>query len=224
MSVSRALLAVTALLLPFLVNAGGVGLGATRLVYPAGEKQVSLNVRNTHETSPFLIQAWLDNASNVKTADFVVAPPLSILRPKAENTLRIMFAGQKLPQDRETLYWMTVKAIPQSAVTEQNTLQLAAASRIKVFYRPANLPVSPAEASKQLTGTLRDGKVTMNNPTPYYITLSSLKIDGKKVNPIMIAPKSNITLTETYSMAKKIEYQTVDDYGAWTAATIINIK
>ncbi|WP_437887517.1 fimbria/pilus periplasmic chaperone [Phytobacter sp. V91] len=224
MSVSRVLIVVTALLLPFMANAGGVGLGATRLVYPAGGKQVSLDVRNTHETAPFLIQSWLDNANNVKTADFVVVPPLSVLRPKGENTLRIMFVGRGLPQDRETLYWMTVKAIPQSAPAEKNTLQMAAASRIKVFYRPANLPVSPADAWKRLTGTFQAGKVTLNNPTPYYITLSSLKVDGKKITPMMISPKSNVTLTGTFSAARSFEYQTVNDFGAWTSAMVVNIK
>ncbi|MDI5829406.1 fimbria/pilus periplasmic chaperone, partial [Salmonella enterica subsp. enterica serovar Kentucky] len=32
--------------------------------------------------------------------------------PKSENTLRIIYAGQPLPGDRESLFWMNVKAIP----------------------------------------------------------------------------------------------------------------
>ncbi|GAA3611770.1 fimbria/pilus periplasmic chaperone [Gibbsiella greigii] len=224
MRISHVLLTVATLLSPLLAYAGGVGLGATRLVYQAGDKQAALGVRNTNENDPYLIETWLDNANNEQTTDFVVVPPLAVLQPKSENTLRIMFTGQGLPQDRETLYWMTVKAIPQSAPHEKNTLQMAAASRIKVFYRPTNLPIAPSDAWKRLEGTFNTGKVTLHNPTPYYITLSSLTIDGKKVTPLMIAPKNKITLTGTFANAKKAEYQTTNDYGAITETATINIK
>lgn len=224
MRISYILLTLTTLLAPLLAHAGGVGLGATRLIYQAGDKQAALDVRNTNENDPYLIETWLDNANNVQTTDFVVVPPLAVLRPKSENTLRIMFTGQGLPQDRETLYWMTVKAIPQSAPHEKNTLQMAAASRIKVFYRPTNLPIAPNDAWKRIEGTLDTGKVTLHNPTPYYITLSSLAIDGKKVAPVMIAPKNKITLPGSFSNARTAEYQTTNDYGAITEAEKINIK
>lgn len=35
-----------------------VALGATRVVYPAGQKQVQLAVTNNDEKSTFLIQSW----------------------------------------------------------------------------------------------------------------------------------------------------------------------
>lgn len=225
MRISRVLLTITTMLMPLMANAaGGVGLGATRLVYNAGEKQATIEVRNTNENSPFLVQTWLDNANNVKTSDFVVVPPLSVLRPKSENTLRIMFTGKGVAQDRETLYWMTVKAIPQSTSAGPNTLQMAAASRIKVFYRPSGLPVRIADAPAQISGTSSGGKVTLNNPTPYYITLSSLKIDGRKVTPVMLSPKNRVTLPGNYSSARRAEFQTINDYGAWTSAITIDLK
>ncbi len=50
------------------------------------------------------------------------------MKGKKENTLRILDAtNNQLPQDRESLFWMNVKAIPsmdKSKLTE-NTLQLA---------------------------------------------------------------------------------------------------
>jgi fimbrial chaperone protein len=60
---------------------------------------------------------------------------------KKENTLRILDAtNDQLPQDRETLFWMNVKAIPSmdKSKLSDNTLQLAIISRIKLYYRPAN--------------------------------------------------------------------------------------
>jgi fimbrial chaperone protein len=59
-----------------------------------------------------------------------------------ENTLRIIDAtNNQLPQDRESLFWMNVKAIPSmdKSKLSDNTLQLAIISRIKLYYRPAKL-------------------------------------------------------------------------------------
>ncbi|WP_219558676.1 fimbria/pilus periplasmic chaperone, partial [Klebsiella michiganensis] len=49
------------------------------------------------------------------------------------------------PQDRETLFWMNVKAIPSmdKSKLSDNTLQLAIISRIKLYYRPAKLALPP---------------------------------------------------------------------------------
>ncbi|HDS0120215.1 TPA: fimbria/pilus periplasmic chaperone, partial [Escherichia coli] len=51
-----------------------------------------------------------------------------MLPTRKEASLRIMFLGKtNLPTDRETLYWMNVKAIPPTDEknTQKNTLQLA---------------------------------------------------------------------------------------------------
>ena len=44
----------------------GVALGATRVIYPAGQKQVQLAVTNNDENSTYLIQSWVENADGVK--------------------------------------------------------------------------------------------------------------------------------------------------------------
>ncbi len=38
----------------------GVALGATRVIYPAGQKQVQLAVTNNDENSTYLIQSWVE--------------------------------------------------------------------------------------------------------------------------------------------------------------------
>lgn len=220
MRVSGLLLAIFSLMLSpqaSLADSGGVGLGTTRLVYHANEKQTSLDVRNTHTSSPFLIQTWLDNDAGVKTQDFIVVPPLSVLRPKSENTLRIIFTGKGLPDDRETLYWLTVKAIPQSSDQGENTLQLAAASRIKVFYRPAGIVEKHDEAYKKISPSLNGSELTLKNPTPYYLTLIVLRVDNKEIKSFMLPPEGAVTVPGKFSGAKNITYQTINDYGAWTS-------
>ena len=43
------------------VYAGGVGLGATRLVYAGATTQTMMQVRNTHPDATFLIQSWMED-------------------------------------------------------------------------------------------------------------------------------------------------------------------
>lgn len=202
------------------VYAGGVGLGATRMVYSSSTTQSMLQVRNTHPDATFLIQSWMESEKGERTNDFVITPPLYVLKPASESVVKIMFNGKALPQDHETLYWMTVKAIPQQMKNGSgNSLQFASANRIKVFYRPEGLGEGAGDAWKHLSGEYRAGKVTLTNPTPYYLTTINVKIDGMPVQPVMVPPKASVTLAETFSHASDMSYQTINDYGAWTPVT-----
>ncbi|EEY8629107.1 fimbria/pilus periplasmic chaperone [Escherichia coli] len=90
-----------------------VALGATRVIYPANQKQVLLPVTNNDPASVYLIQSWIENAGDQKDTQFVITPPLFSMQGKKENTLRIINAtNHQLPGDRESLFWVNVKAIP----------------------------------------------------------------------------------------------------------------
>ncbi|PHP94043.1 pilus assembly protein PapD [Pantoea agglomerans] len=207
------------------VHAGGVGLGATRMIYSADAKQSTLQVRNTHAQASFLIQSWMETASGERTKDFVITPPLYVLKPATESVVKIIFNGRSLPQDRESLYWITVKAIPQQTKNSAgNSLQFASANRIKVFYRPASLPNNANEAWQKITGEYSAGKVVLRNPTPWFITTINLKVDGKAVKPVMLPPVSSTTLEEKFSRATSLTFQTINDYGAWTPVTRVPLN
>lgn len=105
-----------------------VALGATRVIYPANQKQVLLPVTNNDPASVYLIQSWIENAGDQKDTQFVITPPLFSMQGKKENTLRIINAtNHQLPGDRESLFWVNVKAIPamEKDQKNENTLQLA---------------------------------------------------------------------------------------------------
>ncbi|VTM22458.1 Chaperone protein fimC precursor [Raoultella terrigena] len=184
-----------------------------------------LQVRNTHPDASFLIQSWVEDENNRRSNDFVITPPLYVLKPATESVVKIMFSGKSLQQDRETLYWITVKAIPQqSKSAASNSLQFASANRIKVFYRPEGLQSGASEGWKKITADYRAGKITLNNPTPYYLTTINLKVDGKPVQPAMVPPKASITLGGSFSQASTFSYQTINDYGAWTPTVSLSLN
>lgn len=140
-----------------------VALGATRVIYPANQKQVLLPVTNNDPASVYLIQSWIENAGDQKDTQFVITPPLFSMQGKKENTLRIINAtNHQLPGDRESLFWVNVKAIPamEKDQKNENTLQLAIISRIKMFYRPTHLAMAPEEAPA-ITATLQAADVTI---------------------------------------------------------------
>ncbi|HHA2288280.1 TPA: fimbria/pilus periplasmic chaperone [Enterobacter asburiae] len=201
----------------FQASAGGVALGATRIVYPQGAPQVSLPVNNTDEKARFLIQSWVEDAAGKKTRDFSVTPPLFAIEPQKENTLRISHTGSTpLPADRETLYWFNSKAIPQASeeTRSMNTLQVASLSRIKLFVRPAGLQPKPIEAPEKLRFSRSAGELVIHNPTPYHITLVSLKDGAAELPNTMVAPMSREAVKSPGS--GPVTFRTINDYGAMT--------
>lgn len=196
---------------------GGVSLGATRVIYPQGNTQVSLAVNNTDPKAVFLIQSWIENAQVNKSSDFVITPPLFVMKPKKENTLRIMYVGpNNLPTDRESLYWVNVKAIPSGSkdTANKNTLQIAVLSRIKLFVRPKNLPMASIDAPAKLRFHTSGSTLTIKNPTPYYLTLVQMHAGLATLPTTMVAPMSQVDVKLPANAQGEISYQTVNDYGA----------
>ena len=60
----------------------GVALGATRVIYQADQKQVSLGVNNSDDRNTFLIQSWVENSDGKKDGRFVITPPLFVMQGK----------------------------------------------------------------------------------------------------------------------------------------------
>ncbi|TQI78921.1 fimbrial chaperone protein [Serratia fonticola] len=200
------------------VNAG-VGLGATRVIYPSDQKQVSLGVSNNDDKGTFLIQSWIENADGQKDGRFVITPPLFLIQGKKENTLRIIDAtNNSLPKDRESLFWVNVKAIPsqEKSAQQDNTLQLAITSRIKFFYRPRGLHIPPDKAPEQLRFKRNGNALSIVNPTPYFVTLSELNAGTRVLSATMVPPLGSTSVALPADAGSNVTYRTVNDYGALT--------
>ncbi|MGY3885107.1 molecular chaperone [Aeromonas aquatica] len=203
-------------------QAGGVVLGATRVIYPQGNKQVSLAVTNTDEKAIFLIQSWITDSAEKKSSDFVVTPPLFKLLPKKENTLRMIYVGTNpLPSDRESVYYLNAKAIP--AVSEEaqksNTLQIATQSVIKLFFRPQGLPTASADAPASLRCNIERGMLKVSNPSPYFVTMVNLQIGKTKIANMMVPPLTTESV-DVGNLAGNVVFQSINDYGSQTKPSI----
>lgn len=210
-----------------IVEAGGITLGGTRIIYPAGQKLVSLSVRNTADQNTFMVQSWVEQADGKKSQDFVVTPPLYVSGPGNENTLRLMYAGLPARADQESLYYFNSKAIPSMNKKEmegKNVLMLAAVTRIKLFVRPAGLKPSVDKAPAELIFRRNDNQLQIDNPTPYYITLAQLKAGSKKLPDTMVPPRGNISLPLPAGAGNLVNFRTINDFGAVTPEKSAEIK
>lgn len=213
------------------VAQAGVVIIGTRIIYPAQQKNVSVQLSNM-ENSPALIQAWIDNgdpnaAPETIQTPFVITPPLARIEGNKGQTLRITYTGEPLPQDRESVFYFNLLDIPpkpQDAEIE-NYLQIAVRSRIKLFYRPQNLAISPDDAYQQVQWHIEQyqGKPVLvaNNTTPYFITYNDIKLQQGKSQvsvkePTMVAPFSQhrFALSKNISSASQVVWTVITDYGA----------
>ncbi len=214
-------------LLPYSgASVAGISLSGTRVVYTAQSKEASILVRNQSKQD-VMIQSWLESDGQKNDLPFAITPSLSRLGAEKQQTLRIFYAGQGLPTDRESVFWLSVQEIPQKA-KDDNTLQVAVRQRIKMFYRPANLEGKPEEAAKQLQWrwSAANGKPGMEvvNNTPYYVSLTKATLhSGAQTYPInteMIPPKSTRQLgiknysSHSLTPGAKIDFEAINDFGA----------
>ena len=218
----------------------GIVVNGTRVVYPADKREVTISMRNTGET-PSLVQAWLDagdphSKPGESKVPFVLTPPLFRLDPTKAQSLRLVYTHDSLPVDRESLFWLNVLDVPPRAVVNTelpNQLELAFRHRMKVFFRPAGLTSSAADAPARLTwkAQLSAGKligIQASNPTAYHVSLTQISatIGSRAIvaKVDMVDPFASRTfeLPEPViapSGAVAIEYWFINDYGGNVSAT-----
>ncbi|MFK3663531.1 fimbria/pilus periplasmic chaperone [Scandinavium sp. NPDC088450] len=194
----------------------------TRVIYPSDAKEVSVRVSNKGK-APVLLQSWLDDGDTKATPDkikvpFVLTPPINRVEGGSGQTLRIRSTPNTLPSDRESVFWLNVLEIPAvpnlDKQESKNFLQVAFRSRIKFFWRPAGLKGNAGDGAKALTWHAAGNTLRVKNPSPYYVSLSTVSVGGKKADGKMIAPFSDDTYSLNASPGSKVTAEYISDYGA----------
>lgn len=211
-----------------------VVIQTTRIIYPEGNKEVTTQLRN-NSSQDALVQSWLDDGdpdSTPETADvpFILTPPVAKIAGNGGQQLRIKLLDSNLPKDRESVFYLNTLDIPplNESLQNQNVMQIAIRSRIKLFYRPANLPFSTSEIKSHVVLTKLDGnRVLVNNDTPYNLNLLKVKNNDKAQNilseGLMISPytKQDVNLQNTKLLnGKTVELTIINDFGADESMTV----
>lgn len=72
-----------------------------------------------------------------------------------------------------------------------NKLQVNIKSKFKIFYRPNDTAGDPAKARQQLKFSQSGGRLTVINPTPYFVSFYAVEVGGQSIDdPGMVAPSA----------------------------------
>lgn len=210
---------------------GGLSLSQTRVVFEGMDKSAKVTLNNQSD------RVYLINSRVLPTSDatrqvtemmpFMVTPPLFRLEKESRNTVLIAKNDtSKLPTDRESVFYLSFLAIPAvSNAREVNTdagmtatqVSLGIRTVIKLFYRPSGLAMPATAAPEKLTFAQQGTQLTVKNPTPYYVTLAQLMLDGRTVNVreqgAMIAPFSEEIYAVNGALAKQIHWSVITEFG-----------
>ncbi|EFE54095.1 gram-negative pili assembly chaperone domain protein [Providencia rettgeri DSM 1131] len=228
----------------------GITLHNTRVIFPASEKRgVSYTLTNNTDNL-YLLQARVvpfegKTENTTETQPIVVLPPLQRFEPHERQVLRLRVVDEhKLPTDRESVFALTLKAIPSQSrsdvVEDKNAaenkgpsgvmLQLAVQNNLKVFYRPQGIAkLTPLQVSQQLQAHRQGTSLIIKNPTAYYVTFGELSVDGNKLSSTdlkrMVPPFGQ----QTYSLPERVQggevrWRTLSDYGSLTEEQHLTLK
>jgi P pilus assembly protein, chaperone PapD len=197
---------------------GGIVVGGTRVIFPGNDSDTTISIYNKETELPYLIQTWVDpfDKTDSHKPPFTVIPPVSRLEPGQEKILRIVKIAGELPQDRESVFWFNVKNIPpSSAKKDTSTLEIAIKTRIKLFWRPVSIKVTPEKAIANVKWRHQGNQLVVENPNPIHINIMDVTVDGKDIPLNMIPPFETLTLPLPAGAAgHSLVWRFINDYGA----------
>lgn len=207
-----------------------VQLGATRVIYDPASNGTTLLAINP-QNYPILLQTDV-LAEDMKTrAPFMVTPPLMRLDPQEQTRLRIVRTGGEFSADRESLQWLCAKGIPpkaddawaqdsrnKQAVSKNKVsmnVRLSISNCIKLFVRPKGVKGSPVEAARNVIWRWQSNQLKGTNPSPFYINLNSLKVDGRRVDNAPYIPpfSSHEYAVKGVKAGSQVSWKIINDYG-----------
>ncbi len=204
-----------------------VVMTGTRIIYSAQAREKTVQLRNTAQ-QPYIVQIQTDDGKRSNTSetdgDFIITPPIFRMEPNAGQSVRLIYNGKALPEDRESLFYMSFTQLPASKTSQQssNQLVLAITNRVKIFYRPAGLAEQQRDTAQSLSFSLSGKKIKVTNPGGYFAVVrraSLLTRHGEIVlaDSAMVSPKSYAEWTPSSPVdslkGMRLRLVLVNDYG-----------
>ncbi|MCT8342844.1 molecular chaperone [Photorhabdus kleinii] len=207
-------------------------INTTRVIYPASNKEVSVQLLNAGD-QPSLVQSWIDDGDPNSTPEtakvpFLLTPPVVKIDGNNGQQLRIKYISSNLPTDRESLFYLNVLDIPPIAenIGDKNVMQIAIRTRIKFFYRPDKLSILPKQIQQHIGLKHEGSQLKLENSSPYFMNIVGLKSSDTQPNLLnegtIIKPFSShsFSTNEKVKVGDKLTLAIVDDFGAINKLTL----
>ncbi|HCR0142560.1 TPA: molecular chaperone [Klebsiella aerogenes] len=215
----------------------GISFNFTRLVLTDKDKNgVTFKAHNSNPF-PVLIQAWSSNlntitgsvldSSSSEEIPFIVLPPLQRVEPDEDFILRVRFNGKSIKENSESVYLLSFKAIPISKSSSDNELLMTVVTNLKVFIRnKLHESGGVSSVAHKISSFWVPEGIIIKNPTPYWLTLSSMKVDKMEIDKElllkMVEPMSSTLYKWEKAKPKEIQVKFIDEYSMDTPS--INLK
>ena len=130
-------------------SSASVVMTNTRVIYPSDAKERSVQLRN-NDSFPNVVQVWTDinnSESTPENADgpFLALPAIFRIEPNRGQLFRLIYSGDNLPKDRESLFYLNFLQIPPISKDNagENQMLVMLKNRVKIFYRPVEIKSNP---------------------------------------------------------------------------------
>lgn len=192
----------------------GMSATPTRLIYSEKDKSNTVTIKNTGK-NVFLASAKIEGDG---VNYFTITPPLIRVEPESKFALRIKkISIEKLPDDKESVFYYTVTMITGSEKPEHLANRIAIGSKFwfKLFYRPKKIGKFDSSRCDLVFNNTTSGIYVLNR-TPFYSTFVYLAVDGVRVDlspeQAMIAPNKSSYISKAKN-AKTVEWSRINDFG-----------
>lgn len=162
----------------------------SRYIFEGDKDAISIVVENASPKT-YGGQTWIENIKETDTRPtFVVTPPFFKVPGNGKQVLRVIKALDEMPEDKESIYWVSLQEIPPK--NPDGGLSLALRTKVKLLYRPANLMDGRKNAETGLSLQEKDGQIQLVNTTPYIFAIADV-LDEKET-PMSLSEKQHETL------------------------------
>jgi P pilus assembly chaperone PapD len=196
-------------------------LNGSRFIYNEDHKNIALEITNNSKET-YGGQVWIDNVLLPKDdVAFVPMPSFFKVNGGKIQVVRIMNINE-LVKDKESVFWLNVQEIPPANKEQKNAMVVAIHTQVKLIYRPTSLMANRQNAESKLILVKQGNSYMLNNPTPYFFSLTTINVNGKEVeltNALseelsIVSPKSSILLNGVeLTPSSKVIIKAIDDYG-----------
>lgn len=204
-------------------------LGKTRVVVYQDKASTPLMVMSGENDPLYLIRSQVSRTpdSQEPVRNILVTPPLFRLDKGGRSQLRLSaVSGEGLPADRESRFYLKVAGIPSTNPLDRNTrtgftggaMLVGTGNIIKVFYRPHGMGAPDQDSYNALVFSRVPGGVQVSNPTPWYVMITQMSVDGHPVKFTAadsgeLAPMSHRVFGTTSRLKKDVKWTVLNDAG-----------
>lgn len=178
------------------------------------------NIKNTDAKKSWLVQSWVEEYSEQKTAKIIATPAIFRVNPNSSYRVNLT-KKDELPDDRESVFWVVAHSVPEhGGDLPENRINIAYRFKSLLIFRPGKIKSMKFNSSEILWKNVNGSEVEVLNKTPFAVTVTNVNINGDNINfgDSLIMPFSERKIRYKSRSGDKVSFSFKNDYGAINVA------